>query len=195
MDQDLRLFIAIDLPQTVKQLLHDLQTRLRQHTEALRWSDPQGTHLTLKFLGSARATLVPEIVVAMEQAAAHRQPFELQTSTLGVFPNPKRPRVAWLGVAGDVAALSGLQAAVERFVAPLGFPTEQRPFNPHLTLGRTVKDPNSTELASIAKAVAQTSVLHSVVFAVGEMALMRSELQRQGARYTPVARVPLDGRA
>jgi 2'-5' RNA ligase len=195
MDQHLRLFIAIDLPETVKQLLHDLQTELRRHTNALRWSDPQGTHLTLKFLGSTRADLVPEIVVAMEQAAAHRQPFELQTAALGVFPNPKRPRVAWLGVAGDVAALSRLQADIERFVAPLGFPTEQRPFNPHLTLGRIVKDPSSMQLASISQAVAQTSVLHSVIFSVGEIVLMRSELHPQGARYTPVAHVPLDGGA
>jgi 2'-5' RNA ligase len=195
MDQDLRLFIAIDLPETVKQRLHDLQTQLRQHTQAVRWTDPHGTHLTLKFLGSARAALVPEIVAAMHQAAAHRQQFELRTAALGVFPNPKRPRVVWLGVAGAVPALSGLQAAVERFVAPLGFPTEQRSFNPHLTLGRTVKDPSPTDLASISPAIAQISVLHPVVFSVSEMVLMRSELHRQGARYTAVAHVPLDGGA
>jgi 2'-5' RNA ligase len=191
MDQQLRLFIAIDLPETVKQLLNDVQTQLRHHTKAVRWSDPQGTHLTLKFLGSTRATAVPEIVAAMEQAAQH-QPFELQTRALGVFPKPSRPRVIWLGVAGNVAALSRLQADVERFVAPLGFPSEQRPFSPHLTLGRTLKDPTPAELASISSAIAQISVLHDVVFSIREIVLMRSDLHPQGAHYTPVAHIPLD---
>jgi 2'-5' RNA ligase len=195
MDHYLRLFIAIDLPQDVKQLLYDLQTQLRLHTQAVRWSDPQGTHLTLKFLGNTRAAAVPEIVAGLERAAGHHRPFRLHTDTLGVFPNAKRPRVVWLGVAGDVSALRGLQTDIERSIAPLGFPTEQRPFSPHLTLGRSLKDSAPPQLASIGHAIAQTKVLHSIVIPVNEIVLMRSDLQPGGARYTAMAHVALDASA
>ncbi|HEX6293103.1 MAG TPA: RNA 2',3'-cyclic phosphodiesterase [Herpetosiphonaceae bacterium] len=195
MDHHLRLFIAIDLPHDVKQLLHDLQAQLRRQTQAVRWSDPQGTHLTLKFLGGTRAALVPAIIEELERAAAGHRPFTLRTDALGLFPNPKRPRVVWLGVTGDLAALEQVQADVERRIAPLGFPTEQRRFSPHLTLGRSPKDPTPDALASMSRAVAQTSVLQKIAFAVDQIVLMRSELRPEGARYTPVAHARLDASA
>jgi RNA 2',3'-cyclic 3'-phosphodiesterase len=195
MEHDLRLFIAIDLPEDVKRLLGELQARLRQHTQALRWGDPRGTHLTLKFLGSTPAGAVPRIVAALEQAVAGRSTFALHTERLGVFPNLKRPRVVWLGVGGDLPALRSLQADVERYVAPLGFPTEQRVFSPHLTLGRSLKDPSPAQLASIGHALQQTEVLQSIVLSVNGIVLMRSELRPQGAHYTALAQVQLDARA
>jgi RNA 2',3'-cyclic 3'-phosphodiesterase len=194
MEHDLRLFIAIDLPDDVKRLLSELQTQLRQQTQALRWAEPQGTHLTLKFLGSTSADTVPAIVAALEHAVVGQQTFALHTDGLGVFPNPKRPRVVWLGVGGDLPALRVLQANVERYVAPLGFPTEQRSFNPHLTLGRSLKDPSPVQLASIGRALEQTEVLRSIVWSVRAIDLMRSELLPQGARYTSLAQVQLDDR-
>jgi 2'-5' RNA ligase len=120
-------------------------------------------------------------------------PFSLQTGELGMFPNYRRPRVVWLGVEGDVEVLAQLQVAVEQYIAPLGFPTEQRPFNPHLTLGRTIKEPSTAQLASITQAVQQSPVPEKIVFPVNEVVLMRSELGPQGAKYTPVHHARLDG--
>lgn len=193
MDESLRLFIAIDLPSEVKALLHEIQQRLRRHTTAVRWADPQGTHLTLKFLGETRAATVPAIMEGMQHAAARNPVLTLQTEAPGVFPNSRRPRIVWLGVGGDIPALRRLHSDVERFVAPLGFPTEQRPFAPHLTLGRSTKEPRAADYAAISHAVEQTQVLQKIVFSVTEVVLMRSELSPGGARYTPIAQSWLDG--
>lgn len=192
MDETLRLFIAIDLPAEVKALLHEMQQQLRQHTSAVRWADPHGTHLTLKFLGATRAAAVPAITEGVQHAAARNRRFELQTGDLGVFPNMKRPRVVWLGIAGDVAELRQVQADVERFVAPLGFPSEHRPFSPHLTLGRSGKEPRPADLQSIAEAVQRVAIPRRLAFKVDELVLMRSEPGPGGARYTPIAHVGLD---
>ncbi len=185
-NDSLRLFVAIDLPSEVKALLAELQAQLRIRTEAVRWSDPQGTHLTLKFLGNVPRVGVDAVVDGMCGAAQLHQRFQLQTGQLGMFPNTRRPRVVWLGVEGDTATLAQLQSNVERFIAPLGFPTEQRSFSPHLTLGRTVKDPASSELASIGEAVSRTEVPRVIPWDVREVILMRSELGPRGARYTPL---------
>lgn len=193
MDQTQRLFIAIDLPPEVKVLLRELQTQLGQHTRAARWADPNGTHLTLKFLGDVRVPLIAAVTEGMEQAARGSHPLTLHTAAPGGFPRPERPRVLWLGVAGDLDALRLLHAAVEREIAPLGFPTEQRPFAPHLTLGRSHKDPRPAELQEIGGALAQIAAPPPVTFEVREVVLMRSELRPGGARYTPVAHAALDG--
>ncbi len=194
-NETLRLFVAIDLPPEVKRLLGELQAQLRQHTDAVRWSDPAGTHLTLKFLGSVPAPRVDAIVAALRSAAGPLGSFQLQTGALGVFPNPRRPRVIWLGVGGELQALHQLQSAVEQEIAPLGFPTEERAFSPHLTLGRSPKDPSPAAFAAMRHAVEQTKVLRTVGWQVAEAVLMRSELLPGGARYTPVEHVRLDGQS
>lgn len=193
MDETQRLFVAIDLPAEVKVLLRALQAQLGRHTQAVRWADPDGTHLTLKFLGSVPVPAIDAVIAGMRQAAHSSGPLTLRTSAPGGFPSGQRPRVLWLGVAGDMDALRTLRDAVEREIAPLGFPTEQRPFSPHLTLGRSYKDPRPAELAEIGRALAQVAAPQPVVFAVREIVLMRSELRPGGARYTPVAHAGLDG--
>ena len=191
MDETQRLFIAIDLPDEVKTLLRALQAQLGRHTQAVRWADPNGTHLTLKFLGEVRVAQIEAVTQGVQQAAHGARPLTLSTAALGGFPNGQRPRVLWLGVAGDLEPLRALQAAVEREIAPLGFPTEQRPFSPHLTLGRSHKDPRPAELVEIGRALAQIAAPQPVSFEVRELVLMRSELRPGGARYTPVAHAGL----
>ena len=193
MAQPLRLFIAIDLPPDVKQLLGDVQGALQRHTHTVRWADPDGTHLTLKFLGAVEAEAVERIVGGLAAVAARHQPFVLQTDRLGVFPNQQRPRIVWLGLRGDVAALEQVQQDVERTIAPLGFPTEARPFRPHLTLGRSDKEAQGEDFRTIRQAVTATDVPRSAAITVNELVLMHSELSAQGARYTPIAHGRLDG--
>jgi 2'-5' RNA ligase len=188
----LRLFIAVELPPAVRATLLSARQQIeRQSPLAVRWVDPEGTHLTLKFLGAVPSTEVAAITGAMEAAARQHHPFTLTTTQLGVFPNRRAPRVVWLGVSGAVEALGALRADVERLVAPLGYPTEQRPFSPHLTLGRTHKDATGAERALIGSVVAQTASPGPVTWQVGEIALMRSELGRHGAHYTALTRIGL----
>jgi 2'-5' RNA ligase len=190
-NSSVRLFIAIDLPSQVKTTLQRVQSSLRQHDLAVRWVNPDNTHLTLKFLGEVQKSLIDALVEQITDVAARHQPIELQTDKLGVFPNHTRPRVVWLGLGGDLLALQRLQADVEQAVIPLGFAPEQRSFAPHLTLGRTIKDADKSRMQIIGQTVMRTHAPSPVQFDVKEIVLMRSHLYSSGARYTTLAKAPL----
>jgi 2'-5' RNA ligase len=192
MEETLRLFIAIELPDDVQAVLSDARRRLEGHGLAVRWVDVAGAHLTLKFLGATPGHRVEAIEAAMQTVARLHAPFVLRTAGLGVFPRPNEPRVVWIGVEGDVARLRALHADVERYVAPLGYPTEKRPFSPHLTLGRTVKGATRPEFAKIGAAVGVAAAPPAAMWPVGAVNLIRSELRPGGARYTAMARISLD---
>ena len=112
---------------------------------------------------------------------------------MGVFPNPRRPRVLWIGVDEPTGTLTRLQADVEHTIAPLGFPTERRRFSPHLTLGRVKRGRSAAELEALGRYAEQARVR------VGEMEvravyLMRSDLLPSGAVYTALAEIALDNK-
>lgn len=185
--EPLRLFVALELPPHVRDALRDAQQALAVYDLAVRWVDPDGAHLTLKFLGAVAADKVEAVAAAMREAATGHAPFELHTTGVGAFPHTRQPRVVWLGIDGAMQQLRTLHQDVERLLAPLGYPTEQRAFNPHLTLGRTRNDAGETDHAAIGRAIAQSS---SQVerWSVDAVSLMRSERLPVRARYTAVER-------
>lgn len=191
----LRLFIAIDLPADLKALLSELQNQLRPRAPGVRWAEAQGTHLTLYFLGATPDQQREPVLRAMRAAAAKTRPFELSTAALGGFPKPAQPRVIWLGVDGDRDALAALQAAVTDALGPLGYAREERPFAPHLTLGRARPEAPANELAAIAGALRTMPPPSPIRFAVRHIVLMRSERLQAGARYTVLAEAPLQAAA
>jgi RNA 2',3'-cyclic 3'-phosphodiesterase len=188
----LRLFIAIDVPPAVRQQLRAIQRRLATHASAVRWVDPEGVHVTLKFLGETPRESVDAITAGLERAARGIAPFELRTADPGGFPSGQRPRVIWLGVGGDRESLAMAHAAVERAIAPLGFPTEDRPFSPHLTLGRMSRDARPADVRAAADALRSLPGSQPIAWRVNELLLMQSQLSRAGARYTAIARAWLD---
>lgn len=176
----MRLFIALALPDEVRAELAQTQRRLRGHP--LRWSPPQGMHLTLQFLGEADAGLVPPLLTAL--AGLDVAPLRLRLEGLGGFPNARQPRVVWAGVDGDTVALAALQAAVVAATAPLGFVAEERPFRAHLTLGRARPDAGPVELRALGEALAHAAPLAPLAWEAGAPALYQSTLTAEGARYT-----------
>lgn len=135
----LRLFVALDLPAGAKAALAASCKELQGLLPAgMRWVNPAGIHLTLKFLGAVEAGRVDALLAALRSAAAagDQPPFPLHLDGLGVFPNRREPRVIWAGVGGDLDRLAKMQRRVEQAMARLGFPEESRAFRPHLTLGR-----------------------------------------------------------
>ncbi|MBL7200385.1 MAG: RNA 2',3'-cyclic phosphodiesterase [Anaerolineae bacterium] len=179
-----RLFIAIELDQEILQRIGKLQARLKDDTPPglVRWVRPEGIHLTLKFLGEVPTERVEAISQATRSACAPHTPLSLAIGTLGCFPNPRRPRVIWVGVDEPTGALARLQRDVERTLKPLGYPPEGRAFSPHLTLGR-VKGGGPDALEELGAYVSRASVQ------VGEMratsvSLIRSALLPGGAVYT-----------
>ncbi len=185
---DLRLFVAIELPPDVRATLLAAQETLAAQRLAVRWVDPNGTHLTLKFLGGVPADRVDAVVTAMTRSAQGPAPFTLHTTALGAFPGVREPSVVWLGVGGDLAALHMLRDDVESHIAPLGYPTDQRAFNPHLTLGRTANRTSPAERGAIGRAIKGTPAPPTVAWQVDAVVLMRSERLPDRARYTTIVR-------
>ncbi len=196
MNETWRLFIAIELPANVLKTISQVQADLKKAIpdRAVRWTRPEGIHLTLKFLGDVRTSQLDSVKSGLDQAMVEHSVFDLSVQGAGCFPNLARPRVVWVGVAGDIRSLHALQASVEQMIAPLGFPTEDRGFSPHLTLGRTSQNASRDDIALIGKVVQDRDIGQLVSWQVNTASLMRSQLKPDGAQYTRVSEVKLESR-
>jgi 2'-5' RNA ligase len=191
----LRLFIAIELSPEVKQGIGRLQGNLKQRLplQVVRWANPEGIHLTLKFLGDTPESKVSAVAQGMLAAAAGFEPFELRVAGFGCFPNPRRARVLWVGVPDVPKALAGVQRAIDLQMARLDYARETRPFSPHLTLGRVNDRISPGERRALADLLDRTEVGGLGVVPVQEIVLFQSELRPDGAVYTALARAKLTG--
>ncbi len=117
--------------------------------------------------------------------------FHLALGGTGVFPNPHRTQIVWVGLSGVLEPLLALQKNIEAEVSPLGYPTEARPFSPHLTLGRVRDYASPGQRQSLGELVTGTHFENSPPFEVTSVSLMKSELSRSGATYTQLASTPL----
>ncbi len=192
MSEVLRLFIAIELPaDPVLRVLTTLQDRLKRLDLArvVHWAAIDSIHLTLKFLGETPAERLDAIGDAVAKAISGRESFALGVQGVGCFPNARNPRVVWAGLAGGLTPLHALQDSIESTVAPLGFPTEDRPFSPHLTLGRLRHNQrgdksNTQGVAAFGAALAKLEVGALAEWQVAGVSLMQSDLKPFGAVYT-----------
>ena len=191
---NLRLFIAIELPDAVRDGLAAVQTGLQRSLPrgAVRWTDPSRIHLTLKFLGDVDAAALPAVAQAMDAAARSFAPFELQVGGVGCFPTPRQPRIVWAGIPAPPKALSGVAHALELHLERLNFAREARPFSPHLTIGRVNDRLDAAQRQALAAALAQPAVGHIGAVAVQEIVLFHSDLKPGGPVYTAQARSPLN---
>jgi 2'-5' RNA ligase len=187
-----RLFVALDPPDPVRRRLAALQAELRRgagrHADEVRWVAPENVHLTLQFLGAVPEERVPGVEAALRAVAAEARPLSLEVKGAGGFPNARRPRVVWAGLGGDVAPLAALAAGIGRRLAPLGFPPEERPFSPHLTLGRARDGRGAPGLAG---SLARTSGQDGAPWRASELVLFESHLSPKGPRYEAIARIAL----
>ena len=188
----LRTFIAIDLPPPIQEALDRFEKELQKAHAPVTWVKPERIHLTLKFLGDVALDRIAEIQKSLEGIAGLLPPFRLQPSGCGAFPTIKQMRVIWVGLRGDGGGLNSLQRAVEEAMVHLGFKREERPFRPHLTVGR-VK--GRQRLRSLQELLVDSQNFEAEAFDVMELVLYKSELRPEGARYTPLFRKTLSGEA
>jgi 2'-5' RNA ligase len=188
-----RTFIAIELDEELRANLRDLQDRLRGQLapRSVRWVRPQGIHLTLKFLGDTPVSRLDDIKAALAQAATEVGPFTFTVGGLGCFPHTRRPRVVWVGLQEPTGALVRLRDAVEAQVALLGFPTEKRPFSPHLTLGRVQRRASKSEVHEIGEVVAASMIGTVDEMDVTVVCYIKSDLRPSGAVYTTLLEAEL----
>ncbi len=191
--EQVRSFIAIELPDELKLGLAQLEAQLKMSKPPwVKWVDPYSIHLTLKFLGNIAVDRISEITGAMEEATQGISPFHLEVKDLGVFPNLRRAQVAWVGISGEVDKLSQLQRHLESNLARLGFAPETRPFTPHLTLARLRNRASLDERQSFGQLIATTRFEATYTIKVDAINLMRSQLTREGAIYSRVSSVRLN---
>ena len=191
--EKIRAFIAIELDESIKDGLTELQERLKGKVPrgSVRWVRTAGIHLTLKFLGDVPADQIGEITRALQKSCQGFAPFSLSCGGLGCFPTLKRPRVVWVGIQEETGTLAQLQKAIEENVAPLGYPTEKRKFSPHLTLGRVQRRVSSGDRRRLGELVGASEIGMLGQMEVRSVNLIRSDLRPSGAVYTRLAEVEL----
>ena len=190
--EQIRSFIAVELPDELKSRLEQLETRLKSETQApVKWVNPDGIHLTLKFLGNIDAAMTGDITTVMEKAVEGMPPFRLEVKDLGVFPNVRRVQVAWVGLSGEVDKLRQVQQYLESNLEQLGFTSESRAFTPHLTIARLRDRATPDERQEFGQLIAETEFDAAHPIKVNFINLMKSQLTREGAIYSRLSAVEL----
>ena len=184
----MRTFVAVDLPEEVGRTLGEVGQRLREaRIEGLRAVRPEGVHLTLKFLGDVPESRLDEMAQTVSATVAGHRPFDISTGGLGAFPNERRPMVLWVGIGGDVEPLLRLQADVDASLGALGFPTETRPYHPHLTLARLDRRMPAAARRAALDALESTGLAAGTHIPVRSVSLVESILGRGGTKYLRLA--------
>jgi 2'-5' RNA ligase len=179
----MRLFFALPLPEALQAALAIWQRRAREAGLVAAFPRPEGLHLTLVFLGRVEPLLLPALGEAASVVAAQRGPFPLQSAQLGAFPTRGAPRVIWLGLEPSTP-LGALQQELALALEPLGFPREEHPFAPHLTLARPKGSRVPGELPQAPAPISWTA---------GELVLYESLAAPTGQRYEKRGSWPLSG--
>jgi len=189
-----RLFVALEPSEAVRRRVAALAAGLRQAAGRaggeVRWIPDENLHLTLHFLGAVPEERLAGVHQVVGAAAAAARALSLEVKGAGGFPNARRPRALWLGLAGDVDALTALTADLGRRLAPLGFPPGSRPFAAHLTVGRARDAKGAPGLGGALAASAQAE---GVAWRAAELTLFESHLSPRGPHYEAILRAPLGG--
>lgn len=184
MSDGLRAFLAVDLPLEARSRVAEAMERLQSTApKSVRWLALEGVHLTLKFLGEIREDDVPRLVERAQAKLAPEKPFEVALAGYGAYPNARESRMLWLGVSQGAGTLAKIARKLDSAARAIGAPREHRPFEAHLTIGR-FREPTRVELE-------RATPPDSVAWTVREVVLFESRLSPGGARYVPLARLPL----
>ena len=188
-----RLFIACDLPPDAKAALTGTAWSVPEFLRPLiRWSRADIMHLTLRFLGDTQSDRVESIGQCMREAAQRSARFTLRLDDTGAFPDIRRPRVLWVGIAGELERLRMLHTRIEGALAQIGIDPEDRIYNPHLTVGRMQREVPPYDAAQLGQAFAHVRLPDPrPEIPVESLVLYRSRLLPEGPSYEELERAPL----
>jgi 2'-5' RNA ligase len=185
-----RLFYALELPES-------LRTRIGEHARMVReavpdagatWIRMENIHLTVKFFGMVSTDRIDSISKTAERVTEQFAPITVSIGGTGVFPRPSRPQVLWVGVGDPRGTLAAFQSELENEFAGIGFLKEERDFRPHLTIARIRRPEKAKDLGQ----VHLNSELSRENVVLDNLILFRSELSKQGSKYTPISRHRLE---
>ncbi len=181
-----RAFLALELPEEIRESLVQRRNRIRTEMPKARWTRPEAWHLTLKFLGDVDRGLLDGLTEELGPSLCGHGPVFVRIGGAGFFPTKSRPRVAWLG--GTADGVDGVVAAVENAAAAIGIRRERRPWSLHLTLARLRQ---SWPRSSVEEFIEWGEAIDPPPFTCTEVVLFESDLQPGGAVYTALERYPL----
>jgi 2'-5' RNA ligase len=185
----LRTFIGVDIGKSIRDRAIALQETLARTGADVKWVEPENLHVTLLFLGEVDAREVPAVCRVVAEQAQLQPAFSMSIETVGCFPNPRRPRVLWIGVGAGAQNLCALHDALEPRLLELGcYRREERKYTPHITLGR-VKSERPSEL--LATALTKHAGWKGGQVPVDEIRVMSSELTSKGPTYTVLSRASM----
>ena len=181
----LRSFIAVEIPAEIQNAIAQSTASLRNilPKPLIRWVAPHNVHLTLKFLGDVSPANLERLAEALKPEAASHEMFSISVGRLGAFPTQRRARVIWIGLDAP-PALAALQHGVDAASAQLGYPREERPFSPHLTIGRVAQTASTSDLQHIRSALESTKVDILGTVHVQAIHIFKSDLQPGGSVYS-----------
>jgi len=182
-----RTFLAVFPPAAVVERVADALESIRHAGDGVGWVKSANVHYTIRFLGDLEPAAVEAAKRAAVRAAAGTAPFRVALGAPGIFPDARRPRVLWLGASEGAQPLTGLARVLETALLAEGFGRADKPFAPHLTLGRVRDTADGPKVAARFLAAR----FPSDVFEVRELLVVRSTLDPRGALYEPLAAVAL----
>ena len=217
MKSHVRAFVAIDIAPSVRAQARKALRPMMKSFPNVKWVDNENFHVTLKFLGpNVPTNELHNVIAAIQRACRNFEQFDLVFEGMGAFPDSSNPRTIWIGVSDGVNELRTLAKRIDEEMEKIGFPSENRQFSPHLTVGRTrQRDRNEGEFASKTKRSSESNqgtqgeefepgtfsplarMLYdcsNVFFGsspVDTVTLYSSELERNGPKYEPIAEIEL----
>lgn len=185
--ETLRTFIALEIDRTVQQWLMTVIDDLKKNGADVKWVSSDAIHLTLKFLGEISSEKVREVSERLPDIFKTFGPLKLSITHLGTFPPRGVARVVWAGIELNADQVVRIAEATDNVLEKIGFKKEQRPFHPHITLGRVRSPSRSRELM---RAITGYTV-SAQEFSVEKAVFFRSTLTPQGAVHEPITAVRL----
>ena len=185
----MRLFIAIKLPNQIKDQIIAFQDTMRG-MDGIKWVGYENLHLTLKFLGTVNEEQIEEVIYKISSAIYGIKPFHISLSTFGGFPDLRRPRVLWIGIKEGRPILVKIMNGLGKELSVMGFEAERRDPVPHLTIGRARKV-QPIKLKIPKQAACKEQDFESPTFLVDTVYLIKSDLTTQGPIYTDIKELKL----
>lgn len=179
----MRTFIAIDLPQAVKDNISRMQSRLKRSGADVSWVSPANMHLTLKFLGDIDETAAKAVSGAIRDIAAGTGDFSMQLGSIGAFPGPQSPRIIWIGLTKGHEQAKAIAAQIESRIEQYGIGRDTRPFASHITIGRVRSKKNICQLIDGIGAADTNRDAATEEFKAGKITFFKSTLTPQGPVY------------
>lgn len=179
----MRTFIAIELPQEIRNSLASLQEQLRSSGADVKWVAPVNIHLTLKFLGEIDEKKLDEVSKIIDDIAKNKTTFAIRITSLGAFPKINYPRVIWVGIDKGDMETKEIANDLEEAIAKIGIPKEDRPFSSHITIGRLRSPQNRERLVKELNKLVDDFGKQNLEFSVTKITFFKSTLTPKGPIY------------